>query len=49
MARMYKEQNPDVTLKRAIHEALKAYELYKESEIEQMDKEYERRFRRYTV
>lgn len=34
MAEAYREQNPDVTLHRAVHEANKAYELFKEAEAE---------------
>jgi len=43
MAKMYKEWNPNVSRARAIHEAVKAYELYKESETIQMDKYYEQK------
>ena len=41
MAKMYREWYPDVTIRRAIHEALIAYELYKESETMQIDKYYD--------
>jgi len=41
MAKMYREWYPDVTIRRAIHEALIAYELYKESETIQIDKYYD--------
>jgi hypothetical protein len=41
MAKMYREWNPDVSRAKAINEAVKAYELYKESETIQMDKYYE--------
>jgi hypothetical protein len=42
MAKMYREWYPDVTIRRAIHEALISYELYKETEVEIMDEHYSR-------
>jgi len=40
MAKMYRLWYPDVTIRRAIHEALISYELYKETEVEIMDVYY---------
>ena len=41
MAKQYREWYPDVTIRRAIHEALVSYELYKETEVELMFEEYQ--------
>jgi len=41
MAKTYRVWHPDSTIRRAIHEATVAYELYREAEIEMMDEEYE--------
>jgi len=36
MAKNYREWYPDTTIRRAIHEAVIAYELYRETEVEIM-------------
>ena len=42
MAKSYREWYPDVTIRKAIHEALVAYELYRETEVDMMYEEYKR-------
>jgi hypothetical protein len=41
MAKNYRLWYPDATIRRAVHEAQIAYEMYREAEIKMMDEEYE--------
>lgn len=42
MAKNYRLWYPDTSIRKAIHQAVIAYELYRESEVEIMDDEYQR-------
>lgn len=45
MAKLYKENHPNITIRQAIHKAYEAYDIYRDTEVEMMYEERSKLFR----